>query len=205
MRAAPTAGGRGGVLAAATWVAGRAWMGSGRGTALSCDRTARAGAVHGSGADTTPRRDLVPPWPARIQVLRAGGRGICGPRERDRRDRHLLWRLSRLRARRRGNVVTCAEGSGRLWAPASGVQRRGLPEPAGSGYGPDAPIRPDGRAPSGIQLPSAQATGPTPSQRRGPYPSARASAPAAQPSPPPPGQGAGPNPATGPSARPLTG
>src|SRR5690348_10255144 len=29
---------------------------------------------------------------------------------RDRRDRHLLWRLSRFRARRRGNVVICAKG-----------------------------------------------------------------------------------------------
>ena len=48
-------------------------------------------------------------------------------------------------------------------AGAFEVERRtGLPGRAGSGYGPDAPIRPDGRASSGIQLPSVQATGPRP-------------------------------------------
>jgi hypothetical protein len=82
---------------------------------------------------------------------------------RDRRDRHLLWRLSRFRARRRGNVVICAKaGTRRPWCPASPVWRRGLPERTGSGYGLDGSIRPDGRASSGIQLPSAQATGPRP-------------------------------------------
>jgi hypothetical protein len=82
---------------------------------------------------------------------------------RDRRDRHLLWRLSRFRARRRGNAVICAKaGTRRPWCPASPVWRRGLPERTGSGYGLDGSIRPDGRASSGIQLPSAQATGPRP-------------------------------------------
>ena len=68
------------------------------------------------------------PGQARIQVRRPGRCGICGHRERDRRDRHLRWRLSRFRARRRGNVVMCAKaGAGRPWCPAAPVSAAGCP------------------------------------------------------------------------------
>lgn len=111
---------------------------------LNCSGTCTTLASPDTGTSTWSLRDM-----------RAPGR--------DRRDRHLLWHLSRFRARRRGNVVICAKAATRRpWCPASPVRRRGLPERTGSGYGLDGSIRPDGRASSGIQLPSAQATGPRP-------------------------------------------
>ena len=56
------------------------------------------------------------------RYVQPGRCGICGHRGRDRRDRYLRWRLSRFRARRRGNVVICAKaGTGRPWCPASPV------------------------------------------------------------------------------------
>ena len=111
---------------------------------LNCSGTCTTLASPDTGTSTWSLRDM-----------RAPGR--------DRRDRHLLCRLSRFRARRRGNVVICAKaGAGCPWCPASPVWRRGLPGRAGSGCGLDGSIRPDGRASSGIQLPSAQATGPRP-------------------------------------------
>jgi len=47
----------------------------------------------------------VPEFAALAQVLRPGCGGTGGRRERDRRDRHLLWCLSGFRAGRPGNVV----------------------------------------------------------------------------------------------------